>query len=414
MVMHLSFCFLFFALGASVGSFLNVVVWRLPRGKSLVSPPSHCPRCLHRLAWYDNIPVFGWIALRGRCRYCAGPISARYPIVEFATGALFVFYYLMFFVLHVSPCAPMPVATVDTLLDRVTYQPRLMTNILEHWPMYLLLMFLAASLIAVSLIDAELFIIPLEIPWLMAAVGMLVHATVDGPTMPGAVNLTDSTGISAAMSAGGAVGLLISMGLFHLGLLPQSFPGGEPALEIDDASQAGTPDYTPAQIRAEIGKEILFLLPPLIGSLVLVALVQTIPQFRSLWLGWLKHHWVTGLLGSVLGAMVGGLVIWLARIFGTLMFARVAMGLGDVHLMFGVGAIIGPGPVVIAFFLAPFAGLLVGLYMLITRRRHELPYGPYLSLATLIVILVYCPIVEYLRPGLEGMGLMIRRMIGVN
>jgi leader peptidase (prepilin peptidase)/N-methyltransferase len=147
---------------------------------------------------------------------------------------------------------------------------------------------------------------------------------------------------------------------------------------------------------------------------VLVALVQTIPQFRSLWLGWLKYHWVTGLLGSMLGAMVGGLVIWLARIFGTLMFARVAMGLGDVHLMFGVGAIIGPGPVVIAFFLAPFAGLLVGLYMLITRRRHELPYGPYLSLATLIVILVYCPIVEYLRPGLEGMGLMIRRMIGVN
>src|SRR3954463_15032756 len=107
---HLIFILFFFALGACVGSFLNVVVWRLPRDESLVSPGSHCPKCNHRLAWYDNIPVFGWILLKGKCRYCKAPISARYPIIEFITGALFVFYYAMFFVLHIGPCAGLPAA----------------------------------------------------------------------------------------------------------------------------------------------------------------------------------------------------------------------------------------------------------------------------------------------------------------
>src|ERR1043165_8828695 len=83
-----------FIFGACVGSFLNVVVWRLPRGESLITPPSHCPKCSHRLAWYDNLPVIGWLALRGRCRYCSQPISSRYPIIEFITGAMLVAFYL--------------------------------------------------------------------------------------------------------------------------------------------------------------------------------------------------------------------------------------------------------------------------------------------------------------------------------
>lgn len=78
-----------FTLGACVGSFLNVVVYRLPEGLSLVSPPSRCPHCLTRLKPYDNVPVLGWLWLRGGCRYCNKPISTRYPLVEAATGILF-------------------------------------------------------------------------------------------------------------------------------------------------------------------------------------------------------------------------------------------------------------------------------------------------------------------------------------
>ncbi len=76
--------------GLVIGSFLNVVVWRLPRGESLSHPGSHCPKCQTPIKPYDNVPVVGWLVLRGRCRSCRAPISARYPLVEAATGALYV------------------------------------------------------------------------------------------------------------------------------------------------------------------------------------------------------------------------------------------------------------------------------------------------------------------------------------
>lgn len=76
-------------LGLLIGSFLNVVIWRVPRGESIVSPPSACPQCGHEIRWYDNIPVLSWLLLRGRCRDCGAAISARYPLVELGTGLLF-------------------------------------------------------------------------------------------------------------------------------------------------------------------------------------------------------------------------------------------------------------------------------------------------------------------------------------
>jgi leader peptidase (prepilin peptidase) / N-methyltransferase len=76
-------------LGATIGSFLNVVIHRLPAGESLVKPRSRCPGCERPIAPYDNVPVFSWLALRGRCRGCGQPISARYPLVELLTALLF-------------------------------------------------------------------------------------------------------------------------------------------------------------------------------------------------------------------------------------------------------------------------------------------------------------------------------------
>ena len=77
-------------LGLVIGSFLNVVIWRVPRGESIVHPSSHCPACEHAVRPRDNVPVVSWLLLRGRCRDCAAPISWRYPLVEAATGVLFV------------------------------------------------------------------------------------------------------------------------------------------------------------------------------------------------------------------------------------------------------------------------------------------------------------------------------------
>ena len=85
-----------FVLGAAIGSFLNVVIYRLPAGLSLLSPPSRCPHCLTRLKVYENVPVLGWLWLRGRCRHCRATISPRYPLVEGATGLLYLTLWLRF------------------------------------------------------------------------------------------------------------------------------------------------------------------------------------------------------------------------------------------------------------------------------------------------------------------------------
>jgi leader peptidase (prepilin peptidase)/N-methyltransferase len=78
------------AFGLIIGSFLNVVVYRVPRGQSIVRPPSACPRCGAAIRRRDNVPVLSWLLLRGRCRDCAAPISPRYPLVEAVTAGLFV------------------------------------------------------------------------------------------------------------------------------------------------------------------------------------------------------------------------------------------------------------------------------------------------------------------------------------
>lgn len=115
--------------GLLVGSFLNVVIWRVPRKESVVAPPSHCPGCDARLAPHDNIPVLSWILLKGRCRHCGEPISFRYPFIEVVTGVLWA-------------------------LIGVQYA--------DSWalPAYL---FLGAGLIALSAIDLELYILPTKI-----------------------------------------------------------------------------------------------------------------------------------------------------------------------------------------------------------------------------------------------------------
>jgi len=83
--------FFAFALGACIASFVNVVVWRVPRGESIVSPPSHCPKCNAPIKWWQNIPILSWLALRGKCANCRGPISPRYILVELLGGILFLF-----------------------------------------------------------------------------------------------------------------------------------------------------------------------------------------------------------------------------------------------------------------------------------------------------------------------------------
>jgi len=137
-------------LGLAVGSFLNVVVWRVPRGGSVVSPPSACPACASPVRPRDNVPVLSWVLLRGRCRDCAAGISVRYPLVELATAALFA-----------------------VLALRLGPDPAL--------PAYL---YLAAVGLALALIDVEVRRLPdvLTLPSYAVVAGLLVLAAVLGST----------------------------------------------------------------------------------------------------------------------------------------------------------------------------------------------------------------------------------------
>lgn len=135
--LHTGLYVLAFAWGAVWGSFLNVVIWRLPRGENLAHPPSACPKCGERIRWYDNVPVLGWLWLRGKCRDCKNPISARYPFVELLVGLLGLA--LWYHIAHER-------LTADTLPQALA--------------MFMLHFYFVATLVAITFIDLDLTIIP--------------------------------------------------------------------------------------------------------------------------------------------------------------------------------------------------------------------------------------------------------------
>jgi leader peptidase (prepilin peptidase) / N-methyltransferase len=131
-------------LGLVIGSFLNVVIWRVPRGESIVRPPSHCPGCDTPIAPRDNIPVVSWLLLRGRCRHCRTRISVRYPAVELATAALFVGV-----AVKIGPHAALPaylylaaIAIALALIDLEHFLPDPIT--LPSYPVGIVLLLVAA------------------------------------------------------------------------------------------------------------------------------------------------------------------------------------------------------------------------------------------------------------------------------
>lgn len=143
-----------FVWGAIWGSFLNVVIYRLPEGRSLVHPPSHCPKCKTPLAWYDNVPILGWLILRARCRYCKVPIPIRYPMVELLTAILSLAVWI-----HVSH-GRLFVGFEDPPL-------------LDVGMAFFLYFYFVAILITIAFIDFDRTIIPHELTGLGAVLGLV-------------------------------------------------------------------------------------------------------------------------------------------------------------------------------------------------------------------------------------------------
>lgn len=409
-----------FAFGACVGSLLNVLVYRLPLGLDVVRPTSRCPLCGTKLTWRENVPIVGWLALGGRCRFCRGPISAEYPVVEALVGLIFAGFYAWYFlapdqgsVLGVEWGARRPEWT-ENGVGRV-------------WPTYLVLMTLLSCLVAATLIDARTFTIPASIvnvptaaglightahaAWIGAAGGLAVTAegwdwTIPTPERWGWIPL------GAAL--GGIAGIALSMLLVWSGLLKRSFEDYA-AWEAEairraeaDAAAGGGGSEAPAgeaaaalwvqypYARREMVRELAFVAAPIALAIVGAAVGRWFgapwsvdPMTGALVSGEVMPLWAQALAGSLLGYLIGGGVVWLMRIAGSLAFGKEALGLGDVHLMAAVGACLGWISPVVAFFVAAFVGVAVEAVRGLTAGevKRTMPYGPYLAIATLLVVL---------------------------
>jgi leader peptidase (prepilin peptidase)/N-methyltransferase len=365
-----------FVFGCCVGSFLNVVIYRLPLDKSLIRPGSSCPACGRFIQFYDNVPLVSWLALRAKCRYCKAAISPRYFVIELLTGSVFLGVFVLYF------CSG--------------YGPRVPPLGQGGWLVYLIHIFLLSSFIAASAIDLELSIIPVSICWLATVVG-IVGSGLGGYVIDPALIVERAvppraSAATGALAAGAAIGLAVSWLLLLSGLIKRSYESPD----ADDTSKPPDESKEPQfNDRAEICKEVLFLLPIIICSVGAYLICRQMPAADRWWQDLCQRPVIAGVLGSVWGYFVGCAVVWTTRILGTLGFGREAMGLGDVHLMGAAGAVVGAVPVFVAFFIAPFYGLIWAVIQMFFKKSRQIPYGPWLSLAVFTVMILRNQVIYY-------------------
>jgi leader peptidase (prepilin peptidase) / N-methyltransferase len=438
-----------FAFGACVGSFMNVVIYRVPAGVSIISPPSRCPTCGARLTWRENLPIFGWLRLRGKCKWCKAPISAQYMVVELLTAGLFAAVYLAFFVPHWS--TPWWGEISGPWWQRMG--PGLAA------PAFTAVLFMLAGLVAMTAIDARTFTIPLEIPLVVTICGV-IGWTVQGAIRPPPIvgNWWPIMTVNwrwFAVAVGGMAGLGVGYAMLKSGRLRYSFsdyneylPAGaaEEPLNTDDVSAfevffalplvaallalgfAGVwwalvvgavgfvvailvrrarqgsvvaePDSTTVlaldypHARREMWIELGYLAPCIIGLVIGWFVGGFLPEGRP-------PQMIEAIGGALAGYLVGGGLVWAVRILGTLGFGREAMGIGDVHMLGAIGAVLGWEDVCWIFIIA--CGVALGWTALSTYGvramkgfKRELPFGPHLALATLV--LIFCrPVVNDVR-----------------
>jgi len=397
-----------FMFGACVGSFLNVLVWRLPTGQSVVTPPSRCPKCGHRLSWRENLPILGWFVLRGRCKACRSPISFQYPSVEFLVALLFLATYLVLY-------APLDRAPGAFFHDAASDWWRLQ-GFGWSWPAFAVVILAIAGLVAMTIVDAKTMLIPVEIPTgvtIIAFMGWLVQGF-----MPESRILRDTVPIPVASwtvtfaCVGMLAGLGVSRWLLATGRLRQSFSDwNEHVQEGDDGSA-----YPHA--RREMLAELAFLLPGIAGAGVACVIAALFGYVGSAAGAETVCQPMTLLGGAMFGWTVGGALVWSVRILGTLGFGREAMGLGDVHLQAAVGAAFGWKVAVLAFFVAVFIAIAWAIVSIVLRRfssffRREIPFGPHLAAAAILFVIARGPLVATIDGFARTLGTGVEALTGV-
>lgn len=407
-----------FLFGASVGSFLNVVIYRVPRGMSVARPKrSFCPSCEATIPWQRNIPILSWILLNGRCGDCGKAIAPRYLVVELLTATLF--------------------AVMTAVRLNEVSEPGA-----ADWILLLTDLLLASLIVAIAAIDLRHAIIPdpLTVPFMPLLVGIVFFVP---DVLRGRMLDATSGGevtVVAALLAGAALGALPALLVDFLRReREQVLPGEEPesALPTEDEEFS---------LRAEFRELFLPLLLPVLvaGPLVLLLCRQFDLASRPA---------AAAALASAAGVGTGLLFIYVIRLLFSALFGREAMGLGDAKFLGLVGAVLGAEGVLATFLLGcglgslpalvgllgrmPLATIgllaaaflpLLGMDLLVNQlspaialgiliplpvialllflrhlRRsevslHAMPFGPFLALAALVLLLFWDEFGRFLEP----------------
>ena len=332
----------FFVFGSVVGSFLNVCIHRMPEGKSLISPGSHCPSCGASIPWYCNLPILSWILLRGRCRQCHASISPRYLIVELITAILFSSCWLAF------GAQSAPLALVYCLV--------------------------LAGFIVATFIDLEHFIIPDEL-----TIGGIVLGFLASFAVPELHAVARSEALKASF-----LGIVVGGGLIYLVLQMGKLFFGRQRLQLDANS---TVSFTESSLQLPdeaIPYDAIFSRK---SDTIRLHAHRVIMGDRC--------YVDTDLSLSPNQLQVGDdtfdpeSIQTLEVVTDQISLPREAMGMGDVKFMAAIGAFIGWQGALFSLMVSSVIGAVLGLILILLGRREwssQIPYGPYIVVAATIWI----------------------------
>ena len=335
-----------FILGASIGSFLNVCIYRMPRDLSVNEPRrSFCPTCKYQIPFWHNVPLFSWLALRGKCANCGAAISFRYFGVELLTGLLFLGVWW-----KVWPHA---------------------------WVLALPFWILVSLLVIATFIDFEFFIIPDEITWGGVVAGVLLSLAI--PTLMG----TDSNLVAAGLSlAGAAFGYLLLWGVVELGKKlfgkkrvvldkAESFTwtrqGEDAEFQVGDDKQPWSEFFARETDRLLMECES--------GEIDGARFENATLEFHYDRVQVGEKTWKLGKLDTITGSVK------------EITIPREAMGFGDVKFIAAIGAFLGWKAVLFTVMAGSTFGAVVGLTTIALGKREwsaKIPFGPYLALGAFV------------------------------
>lgn len=348
-----------FWFGCMVGSFLNVCIYRMPIGQSVISPPSHCPNCKYSIPFYLNVPLVTWLTLRGKCANCREPISIRYFLVELLTGLMFLACWLLYGG--------------------------------DSAGVALVLCLVMAGLITATFIDLAHFIIPDEVTIGGAVVGFLCSFAV--PALHGTMSRFESLKLSFI---GIVVGGLLVEAVRQLGKL--AF--GKMKVALDGPTKIFFGDTGVVFPDKEMPYEDIFYRK------------SDAIRFHATRIELADRCYINADVAlSPLKLKIGTdefppeQNLYMEATTDKLVLPREAMGFGDVKFMAAIGAFLGWQATVFSLVVSSFLGAILG-GVLIVLKRHErsnpIPFGPYIAAAAAIWIFAGRPIMGWFQKWIVG------------